>query len=280
MDHLRWYEQPVLHNPVVIAAFEGWNDAGDAATGAARYLVERWDAERFASIDAEEFYDFTTNRPHVRLDESGMRQIDWPPNDLYAASAPGEGPDVIIVLGTEPALRWRTFCRQITDLATHHQASMVVTLGALLADVPHSRPVSVVGTAYDPAVVDRLELQPSRYEGPTGIVGVLTDACRQAGLVAASLWATVPTYVSGAPSPKATLALVERTSQLLNVFVPTTDLEIATAAYERQVSDLVAADDETSSYVAELEQRYDAGDERSGVSLIEEVERYLRERPE
>jgi proteasome assembly chaperone (PAC2) family protein len=280
MDHLRWHEQPILHTPVVIAAFEGWNDAGDAATGAARYLVERWDATSFASIDAEDFYDFTTNRPHVRLDDDGARQIEWPANDLYAGSAPGDGPDVVILLGTEPALRWRTFCRQVTDLAQHYSASMVVTLGALLADVPHSRPVSVVGTSYDAAVVADLGLQQSRSEGPTGIVGVLHDACRQAGLVSASLWATVPTYVSGAPSPKATLALVERTAQLLGVFVPTTDLEIATASYERQVNELVAADQETSDYVETLERRYDDGDDQSGVTLIEEVERFLRERPD
>jgi proteasome assembly chaperone (PAC2) family protein len=280
MDHVRWSEQPIVHSPVLIAAFEGWNDAGDAATGAARYLIDRWDATLFASIDAEEFYDFTANRPHVRLDEAGVRQVDWPANDLYAGSAPGDGPDMIILLGTEPALRWRTFCQQVTAIASHFNASMVVTLGALLADVPHSRPVSVVGTSYDSDVVERLDLQQSRYEGPTGIVGVLSDACRRAGLVSASLWATVPTYVSGAPSPKATLALVERTATLLRVFVPTTDLEIATAAYERQVSELVAADDETSEYVENLERRYDEGDEPSGTSLIEEVERYLRERPE
>jgi proteasome assembly chaperone (PAC2) family protein len=280
MDHVRFSEQPILHSPVLIAAFEGWNDAGDAATGAARYLIDRWDATRFASIDAEEFYDFTTNRPQVRLDDAGVRQIDWPANDVYSGSTPGDGPDVMILLGTEPALRWRTFCRQITDIASRFDASMVITLGALLADVPHSRPVSVVGTSYDAKVVERLDLQQSRYEGPTGIVGVLSDACRQAGLVAASLWATVPTYVSGAPSPKATLALVERTAALLRVFVPTTDLEIATAAYERQVSELVAADEETSDYVETLERRYDEGDDHSGVSLIEEVERFLRERPE
>jgi proteasome assembly chaperone (PAC2) family protein len=279
MEHLRFVERPALHAPVVLAAFEGWNDAGDAATGAVRYLIERWDATRFASIDPEDFYDFTTHRPQVRLDDAGLRQIDWPSNELYAGTAPGEGRDVILLLGTEPALRWRTFCRQVTELAQQHEAAMVVTIGALLADVPHSRPVSVVGTAYDPAIVEKLDLQQSQYEGPTGIVGVLHDACRTAGIPSASLWATVPTYVSGAPSPKATLALVERLSTMIGVYVATTDLEIASAAYERQVNDLVAADDETTEYVATLEQRYDVGDEPSGVSLIEEVERFLREHP-
>jgi proteasome assembly chaperone (PAC2) family protein len=280
VQHLVWIERPTLDQPVMIAAFEGWNDAGDAATGAARHLIERWGLEQFASIDAEDFYDFTANRPHVRLDDHGMREIVWPSNAFYAGSAPGGGPDVIVLLGTEPALKWRTFCTQVTDVVAHYDASMVVTLGALLSDVPHTRPVSVVGTAYDPAVIERLGLSPSRYEGPTGIVGALHDACRTAALQSASVWATVPTYVSGAPSPKAMLALVERIAQLLGVFVPTTDLEIASASYERQVNELVEADDETSAYVETLERRYDEGDDHSGTTLIEEVERYLRDRPE
>jgi proteasome assembly chaperone (PAC2) family protein len=280
MDHVRWTTRPHLQSPVVIAAFEGWNDAGDAASTAARYLVERWDGQPFAEVDPEEFFDFTSTRPQVRLDDDGRREILWPTTDVYAATMPGDGGDAVIVIGAEPQLRWRTFCAQLTGIASAVGARLVVVLGALLAEIPHSRPVPVVGTAHDHALVADLGLQPSSYEGPTGIVGVLHAACRDAGLPSASLWATVPSYVPGAPSPKATLALVERASALLGVWVPTTDLEIASASYERQVTELVESDEETSSYVAALEERHDEGDEfPSTASLVEEVERFLRGGP-
>jgi predicted ATP-grasp superfamily ATP-dependent carboligase len=280
MDHVRWTSRPQLQSPVVIAAFEGWNDAGDAASTAARYLAERWDAEPFAEIDPEEFFDFTSTRPQVRIDDGGQREIVWPTTDLYSATMPGNLGDAVIVIGVEPQLRWRTFCAQLTGIASAVGARLVVVLGALLAEIPHSRPVPIVGTAHDEALVAELGLQPSSYEGPTGIVGVLHSACRDAGLPSASLWATVPSYVPGAPSPKATLALVERASALLGVWVPTTDLEIASASYERQVSELVESDDETATYVASLEERHDAGEEfPSTESLVEEVERFLREGP-
>jgi predicted ATP-grasp superfamily ATP-dependent carboligase len=280
MEHVRWTNRPALHSPVVIAAFEGWNDAGDAASTAARYLAERWDAEEFGEIDPEEFFDFTSTRPQVRLDDEGHREIIWPTTDLYAATMPGDAGDAVVVIGAEPQLRWRTFCAELTDVASAVGARLVVVLGALLAEVPHSRPVPVVGTAHDAVLTAELGLQPSSYEGPTGIVGVLHAACRDAGLPSASLWATVPSYVPGAPSPKATLALVERTCALLGVWVPTTDLEIASASYERQVSELVESDEETAGYVTSLEERHDAGDEfPSPASLVEEVERFLREGP-
>jgi proteasome assembly chaperone (PAC2) family protein len=280
MDHVRWTARPELEQPVLIAAFEGWNDAGDAASTAARYLAERWDATPFATIDPEEFFDFTSTRPMVAMDDEGMRRIEWPETTLSAATIPGTTSDVIILQGSEPQLRWRTFCAEITEVAVAYDARLVITLGALLAEVAHSRPVSVIGTAYDPAVVERLELRPSTYEGPTGIVGVLHAACRDAGLTSAALWAAVPTYVPGAPSPKAALALVERMATMLDAGVITTDLEIASASYERQVSELVEADDETASYVASLEERHDNDDAfPTGTSLVEEVERFLRERP-
>jgi proteasome assembly chaperone (PAC2) family protein len=280
MDHVRWTGQPHLQSPVVVAAFEGWNDAGDAASTAARYLVERWNGEPFAEVDPEEFFDFTSTRPHVRIDDGGQREIVWPSTGLYSATLPGDVGDALVVIGVEPQLRWRTFCAQLTGVASAVNARLVVVLGALLAEIPHSRPVPVVGTAHDRALVDQLGLRPSSYEGPTGIVGVLHSACREAGLPSASLWATVPSYVPGAPSPKATLALVERTSALIGVWVPTTDLEIASASYERQVSELVESDDETASYVASLEERHDDDDEFPPTgSLVEEVERFLREGP-
>jgi proteasome assembly chaperone (PAC2) family protein len=277
VDHVVWTSHPPLRRPVLVCAFEGWNDAGDAASTAVRYLSDQWGAEPFAEIDPEDFYDFTSTRPQVRLDDD-LRDIVWPANGFSAASPAGLDHDVVLLLGTEPQLRWRTFCEQVTDLAEDVGASMVVTLGAMLAEVAHSRPVSVIGTAYEREVVERLGLIASRYEGPTGIVGVLHDACRRAELPSASLWTAVPTYVPAAPSPKAALALVERVSALLGVSVHTTELEIATASYERQIDELVAADDETASYVATLEARADAGDDDDEPpSLIEEVERFLRD---
>jgi proteasome assembly chaperone (PAC2) family protein len=279
MDHVRWTTRPLLQEPVVIAAFEGWNDAGDAATTAARYLVDRWDADLVADVDPEEFYDFTSTRPEVRLDEDGLREIVWPATEIHAGTIPGTEQDVLLVIGTEPQLRWRTYCTALTEVAQDQGARLCLTLGALLAEVPHTRPTPIVGTAYEPEIVAGLELQPSRYEGPTGIVGVLHDAWRTAGLRSASLWATVPAYVPGAPSPKAALALVERAAAMLQTWIPTTDLEIAAASYERQVSELVDADEETATYVASLEERHDVdpGVLPTADSIAEEVERFLRD---
>ena len=279
MAHVRWTTQPTLQSPVVIAAFEGWNDAGDAASTAVRYLVERWDVEQVADVDPEEFYDFTSTRPDVRLDDEGLREIVWPATEIFAGTIAGGDQDVVVILGTEPQLRWRTYCGDLTQVAVDHGARLCLTLGALLAEVPHTRPTPVVGTAYEPEVVEGLDLQPSHYEGPTGIVGVLHDAWRRAGLRSASLWATVPAYVPGAPSPKAALALIERTSAMLQTWVPTTDLEIAAASYERQISELVDADEETATYVADLEVRHDEapGTVPSAETIAEEVERFLRE---
>jgi proteasome assembly chaperone (PAC2) family protein len=280
MEHVHWARRPVLAEPVVIAAFEGWNDAGDAASTAARYLADRWDAELVAEIDPEEFTDFSTNRPEVRLDDDGRREVVWPSTEILAASVPGGG-DALFVLGHEPHLRWRTFCTEIVGVAEELGASTLITLGALLAEVPHTRPTPIVGTANELDTLGGVELRPSSYEGPTGIVGVLHDAARSAGLRTASLWATVPSYVPGAPSPKAAMALVERASAMLGTWVATTDLEIASASYERQVSELVEADEETITYVASLEERHDAGSTElpSGGSIADEVERFLREHP-
>jgi len=277
VDHLRWHFRPELDEPVLVVAFEGWNDAGDAASSAVRWFADRWDATPFADIDPEDFYDFTSTRPEVRI-EDDARVIDWPSNEFSATSVPGTGRDLILLHGVEPQLRWRTFTDAILEVAEAFGTRMLVTLGALLAEVPHSRPVGVAGTAYDDEVVTRLGLAPSQYQGPTGIVGVLHDRCRIAGLPSASLWATVPSYVPGAPSPKATLALVEKTAELLGEPVITTDLEIASASYERQINELVDDDEETQAYVAALEQRHDeeADDEEPG-DLVEEVERFLRE---
>ncbi|MDP9418922.1 MAG: PAC2 family protein [Actinomycetota bacterium] len=274
MDHVRWSARPRLERPVLIAAFEGWNDAGDAATVAARWLRDRWAPQPLADIDPEDFFDFTSTRPRVELHDGITRTIEWPANALTYGS--GAGIDAVVLLGIEPQLRWRTFCAQVVALAQSLDARLVLTLGALLAEVPHTRPTSVIGTAVDQALIRRFELERSSYEGPTGIVGVLQDACARAGVPAASLWAAVPSYVPGAPSPKAALALVERTAEVLSVPVSTTDLEITAAAYERQVSNVVADDEEMTEYVERLEHRYDNNEGVPSGSLAEEVERFLR----
>jgi proteasome assembly chaperone (PAC2) family protein len=283
MQDVRWEAHPRLRSPVLVAAFEGWNDAGDAASAAARYLAESWSARPFATLDPEEFYDFTSTRPQVRLLDGMSRTVEWPANELQAAALPGRSHDVVFLHGVEPQLHWRRFCENVTGLAAEIGVQMVVSLGALLADVPHTHPVRVTGTAGDNELVRRLNLQRSRYEGPTGIVGVLHDAFAGMDVPSASLWASVPHYVAQTPSPKATLALVQRAASLLGAPVQTTDLEIAAASYERQVSEVVESDEDVAEYVRRLEEADDDEDGEvrmdmlSGDALAAEVEDFLRE---
>ena len=286
MEYLHWSDVPELRRPVLVVAFEGWNDAGDGASAAAGYLARRWSADEFASIEPEEFFDFTSTRPQVRIVEASSRAIDWPETTFSAAKVAGADRDVVFLRGAEPQLRWKTFCGLIVEVAQRVGVELVVSLGALLAEVPHTRPVRVTGTAADRELVGRLGLQPSRYEGPTGILGVLADTFGKAGIPTASLWASVPAYVGQTPSPKATLALVSRLSELLDVQVPTTDLDVAAAAYERQVSEVVAADEDATAYVRSLEEFDDTPDDDDmdieiedldPGSLAEEVERFLRD---
>jgi proteasome assembly chaperone (PAC2) family protein len=282
MEIVRWERRLQLRHPVLIAAFEGWNDAGDGASLAVGYLTEAWSARRFATVDPEEFYDFTVTRPQVRLGKGGVRQIDWPSTELWAAALPHTGRDVVLLRGVEPQLKWRTFCAAVVGVARTVGAELVVTLGALLADVPHTRPVRVSGMAHDPALAERLGLHRSSYEGPTGIVGVLHDACTRAGLPSASLWATVPHYVSQVPSPKAALALVERSAALIGTRVDPVELRAAARAYVEQVSERVADDEEAAAYVAQLEAADDQEQEGApslpgGDALAAEVERFLRD---
>jgi proteasome assembly chaperone (PAC2) family protein len=273
--------KPTLRRPVLAAAFRGWNDGAQGATLAAGYLAQTWSARRFASIDPEEFYDFQATRPHVALVEGITRRIDWPENAFYHAELADADRDVVLLLGIEPNLRWRTFTNEVVEVAQELGVELVVTLGALLADVPHTRPSPVTGSASDPELVRELGLAASRYEGPTGIVGVLHDACRRAGLPSASLWAAVPHYASLAASPKAALALARRFTELVGTSVDLADLERAAEAYERQVSEAVSQDEETEAYVQELERRRDTlGDELdipSGDALAAELTRFLRE---
>jgi predicted ATP-grasp superfamily ATP-dependent carboligase len=270
MEHVRWLSHPTLRNPVVVAAFTGWNDAGDAASGGVRHLIEDWGASALAEIDPEEFTDFATIRPHVRLSSGLTRNIVWPTVGLWSASTPGA--DVILVLGPEPAMRWRSFSEQIVGVAKHYQASLVMTLGALLADVPHTRAVQLIGTASDQTMIDRYDLQRSRYEGPTGIVGILHDACSKADLPSASLWAAVPAYASQVPSPKATLALVDRLGSIIGTTMPTARLLAQVDDYEGRVSAIVADDDDLSGYVRRLESMADAGIEDFSMDDDDEID--------
>src|SRR5919112_1342018 len=221
MSELRIVARPTLRRPVLVAAFRGWNDGGQGATLAAGYLARTWNAERFADIDPEGFLDFQANRPHVSLDEGLTRKIEWPENAFYHARIPATERDAVLLLGVEPSLRWKTFSQLVLDLARDLDVELLITLGSLLADVPHTRAAPVTGAASDPALVESLGLQHSRYEGPTGIVGVLQDACRREGIAAASLWAAVPHYVSLAPSPRAARALCDRLAQLLAIPIDT-----------------------------------------------------------
>ena len=270
---------------MLLAAFEGWNDAGEAATTAVRHLSRVLGARRLASIDAEEFYDFTVARPNVRLDEGMTRSIEWPDPRVDVARL-ANGRDLLLLTGIEPALKWRTFSAEVAGLAAGLGAEMALTLGALLADVPHTRPVRVTGTATDPELVAQLGFTRSRYEGPTGILSVLLAACQHEGLQAASLWATTPHYLRETQSPKAALALVERVGRMLDFRVDVTELETATAAYERQVDDMLSGEDDVADYVRRLEEDgiEDEGDGEtfeipSTEELASEVEQFLRDQP-
>lgn len=270
---------------MLLAAFEGWNDAGESATTAVRYLSRLLDARRLAWIDAEEFYDFTVARPQVKLDEGMTRSIEWPDPKIDVARLPN-GRDLLLMTGIEPALRWRTFAAEVAGLAAGVGAEMALTLGALLADVPHTRPVRVTGTATDPELVAQLGFTRSSYEGPTGILSVLLAACQDEGMQSASLWATTPHYLRETQSPKAALALVERVGRMLDFSVDVTELEIATAAYERQVDEMLSGEDDVADYVRRLEEDgvEDEGDGEtfeipSPEELASEVERFLRDQP-
>jgi len=283
-DELRLERRPSLRRPALVCAFRGWNDGGQGASLAGTFLVRAWGAERFAEIDPELFFDFQATRPHISFTEGQSRRIDWPENGFFAAELSGEPRDVVVLLGTEPNLRWRGFCGIVTGLARDLGVELVVTLGSLLADVPHTRPAPVTGNATDPALIAELGLQYSRYEGPTGIVGSLHDACKTAELPSASLWAAVPHYVSMTPSPRAAKALCDRLANMLDVTLDTSELDRAGEAYVEQVSEAVAADSETAAYVDDLERRVDEiveeSDLPSGDSLAAELTRFLREREE
>jgi proteasome assembly chaperone (PAC2) family protein len=287
MDHVRWLVDDItLTNPVLVAAFTGWNDAGDAASTAVRTMIETSGATALAEIDPEAFTDFATVRPHVTLDEHRNRSIVWPTVGVWGASLPGS--DVVLVLGPEPALRWREFCEQITGIAHRLGAPLGFTLGALLADVPHTRRTQIIGTATDAALVERFELERSRYEGPTGIVGVLHDALSRSGLPTASLWAAVPGYASQLPSPRAAFALLDRLCTMMGTPAPVSAIANQIADYDAQVDAMISDDDDLVTYVRRLESLVDEIsdddelddspiDDTDPERLAAEVEQFLRD---
>ena len=285
MQPLIWESRPDgLRAPAIICAFSGWNDAGDAASAALTFIGESLNAERFARIDPEDFYDFQSTRPQIGFTEGGKREITWPGVEIFAARVPRAPRDLILVQGPEPSMRWRSFSQHIVDLAEALGTQLVVTMGALLADVPHSHPVSITGLASDPSLVEKLSVPETTYEGPTGIVGVLHTACSDAGLPSASLWASVPHYVAAAPNPKAALALVRKIESLVAVSVDATDLENATSDYERQVSRAVQSDPEVQAFVERLEEAASQdttslgpGELPSGDTIASEFQRFLKQ---
>ena len=279
-DEAGW---PTLNEPVLVAAFEGWNDAGDAASGAIEHLELVWDAQPLTEIDPDDYYDFQVNRPTVSLVDGVTRRIGWPTTRLSVCRPPGAEFDLVLVRGIEPNMRWRGFCAELLGVIEELGVRTVVTLGALLSDTPHTRPTQVTGTAYDADAATRYGLEKSRYEGPTGIVGVLQDACVAAGIPAISFWAGVPHYVSQPPNPKATIALLHAVEEVLDLAVPLAELPQQAGEWQKLVDEMAAEDDEVIEYIRNLEERDDEIDRSeltatSGDAIAREFERYLRRR--
>jgi len=280
-----WTDKPQLNRPVLVAAFKGWNDAGESASAALGFLLEQFDGEQIAAIDPEEFYDFTAVRPNVTLSDGLSRVIEWPENSLHAARVPGAERDLVILQGVEPSLRWKSFCRLIIEAARELGVEMVITLGALLADVPHTRPVPITGLASDEELVERLGYERSTYEGPTGIVGVLHHTCSEEKIPSASLWASVPHYVAAAPNPKAALSLIRSFEGVAKIAIDATALEESSEDYERQVNAAVATDPDVKAFVERLEQTLDETQEEiepedlpSADSIARDFQRFLKQR--
>jgi proteasome assembly chaperone (PAC2) family protein len=287
MSDVIWRERPELRAPVMVCAFKGWNDAGEAASAALAYIRGSFDAREVAGIDPEDFYDFTAVRPSVKLTEGSMREIEWPQNSFSVAPVPGAEGDLVMLQGVEPSLRWKRFTEDVVTTARDLGVRMVITLGALLADVPHSRPVAITGITSDEALVERLGFEPPSYEGPTGIVGVLQRACADAGLPAVSVWASVPHYVAASPNPKVALALVRAFEGTAGLAVDGGELESAAEDYERQVTAAVASDPEVKAFVERLESAMDdaqaenppdEGQLPSADTIASDFQRFLRQR--
>ena len=275
---------PELTDPLVVVAFEGWNDAGDAATGALEHLELIWNAKPLAALDPEDYYDFQVNRPTVSLVGGISRRIEWPTTRISVARPPDSERDIVLIRGIEPNMRWRGFCDELIAILAELDVSIVVSLGALLADTPHTRPTPVTGTSYDTASASEMRVEPASYQGPTGIVGVFQNACVEAGVPAVSFWAAVPHYVSQARVPKAAVALLHRIEEVLDVEVPLGGLPEQAEEWERTVSEMAEADDEVRDYVRQLEEQAEAESSASdlkatsGDAIAADFERYLRRR--
>jgi proteasome assembly chaperone (PAC2) family protein len=283
------HQIPLLREPIMIMAFSGWNDAAEAASGAVEHLLSGWRdknddviPELIANVESEDFYDFQVNRPVVSIDESEIRSSTWPSTQVFGMAIPSMKRDLVIVTGVEPSMKWKSFTSDLLDLADDLEVSLIVSLGSLLADTPHSRPITVTGTGAHPSIANRLGVSVSKYEGPTGILGIIQDGCMRRGIDAISLWAAVPHYASNAPSPKATLALINTLEEFLNIKIPLSDLPDRADAWEREVNDLAAEDSEIADYVKALEESKDAAElpEVSGDTIAKEFERYLRRHQE
>jgi proteasome assembly chaperone (PAC2) family protein len=283
------HQIPLLREPIMIMAFSGWNDAAGAASGAVEHLLSGWRdknddviPELIANVESEDFYDFQVNRPVVSIDESEIRSITWPSTQVFGMAIPSMSRDLVIVTGVEPSMKWKSFTSDILDLADDLEVSLIVSLGSLLADVPHTRPITVTGTGAHPSIANRLGVSVSKYEGPTGILGIIQDGCMRRGIDAISLWAAVPHYAANAPSPKATLALINTLEEFLNIKIPLSDLPDRADAWENEVNDLAAEDSEIAEYVKALEESKDAAElpDISGDTIAKEFERYLRRQQE
>jgi proteasome assembly chaperone (PAC2) family protein len=283
------HQIPLLREPVMVIAFSGWNDAAEAASGAVEHLLSGWRdknddviPELIANVESEDFYDFQVNRPVVTIDESQIRSITWPSTQVFGMAIPSMKRDLVIVTGVEPSMKWKSFTSDLLDLADDLEVSLIVSLGSLLADTPHTRPITVTATGSHPSIANRLGVSVSKYEGPTGILGIIQDGCMRRGIDAISLWAAVPHYASNAPSPKATLALINSLEEFLDIKIPLSDLPDRSDAWEREVNDLAADDSEIADYVKALEESKDAAElpDVSGDTIAKEFERYLRRQQE
>jgi proteasome assembly chaperone (PAC2) family protein len=283
------HQIPLLREPVMVIAFSGWNDAAEAASGAVEHLLSGWRdknddviPELIANVESEDFYDFQVNRPVVTIDESQIRSITWPSTQVFGMAIPSMKRDLVIVTGVEPSMKWKSFTSDLLDLADDLEVSLIVSLGSLLADTPHTRPITVTATGSHPTIANRLGVSVSKYEGPTGILGIIQDGCMRRGIDAISLWAAVPHYASNAPSPKATLALINSLEEFLDIKIPLSDLPDRSDAWEREVNDLAADDSEIADYVKALEESKDAAElpDVSGDTIAKEFERYLRRQQE
>ncbi|MBM3703865.1 MAG: PAC2 family protein [Actinobacteria bacterium] len=276
------YSLPSLRDPILIAAFQGWNDAGEAASKALAHLLSLWPSQLIAEVESEDFYDYQVNRPQVFLDEDGERELSWPTTTIYAVSVPDYDRDLIIVTGVEPSMRWRSFVGEILSLGEDLNISLVVSLGSLLADVPHTRPIPVTLSVANSTLAKKFEVEISRYEGPTGILGAIQDGCNARDIDSVSLWAAIPHYVSAPPCPKATLALINHLEDLLQMNIDEGELPDDARAWELGATQITQEDSEISEYVQSLEESKDAAElpEASGESIAREFERYLRHRGE